>query len=67
MIVILGVLSTGLFFINYPLGFAVLGAFSMTHVLLEFPLNVICIRDLGRLIGRRGLPVNAIPGVLPDR
>jgi hypothetical protein len=49
----LAVGSTGLYFVNYVLGISVLLTLSMLHVMLEFPLNAISIRDLGEKILRR--------------
>ena len=39
--------ATGLYFYDYRIGFMVLLLLSLTHVLLEFPLNSISIRQLG--------------------
>lgn len=39
--------STGLYFYNYALGFSVLLAISLTHIVLEFPLNSVAIQQLG--------------------
>ncbi len=45
--------STGLYFYNYEIGILVLLVVSMMHVLLEFPLNGLSIRQLGAaLVGR---------------
>ncbi len=38
--------STALYFYNYAIGFMVLLLLSLMHILLEFPLNTISIRDL---------------------
>jgi hypothetical protein len=45
--------STALYFYNYQIGILVLLVISMMHVLLEFPLNAISMRDLGRVALRR--------------
>ena len=45
----LSLAATGFYFINYQLGFTVLLVLSLLHVLLEFPLNTVAIRDLGGL------------------
>jgi hypothetical protein len=50
-IVALSLAATGLYFYNYTYGFMVLLLLSLTHVLLEFPLNSIAIRQLGARIG----------------
>src|SRR5215472_11330753 len=47
----LSLVATGLYFYNYAYGFAVLLLLSFLHVLLEFPLNSISIRQLGAAIG----------------
>lgn len=39
--------STGLYFYNYTFGFILLLALSLAHVLLEFPLNALALRQLG--------------------
>ncbi len=46
-IVLLSLGATGLYFYNYTYGFMVLLLLSLIHVLLEFPLNSISIRQLG--------------------
>lgn len=51
-IAVLSLAATGLYFYNYAYGFAVLLLLSLTHVLLEFPLNSISIRQLSATIGR---------------
>jgi hypothetical protein len=43
--------ATALYFYDYRLGFAVLLSLSLTHVLLEFPLNSLSVRQLGALAG----------------
>jgi hypothetical protein len=58
---VLSLAATGLYLYNYVYGFLLLFLLSLTHVLLEFPLNSISIRQLGAAIGgslRR--PVRAI-------
>jgi hypothetical protein len=60
-IAVLSLAATGLYLYNYVYGFLLLFLLSLTHVLLEFPLNSISIRQLGAAIGgslRR--PVRAI-------
>lgn len=39
--------ATAFYFYDYVLGFAVLLSLSLTHVLLEFPLNAVSLRQLG--------------------
>jgi hypothetical protein len=43
--------STGLYFYDYALGFSVLLALSLVHVVLEFPLNALAARQLADAIG----------------
>lgn len=43
--------STALYFYNYAFGFTVLLALSLVHVVLEFPLNSLALRQLGAAIG----------------
>jgi hypothetical protein len=43
--------STALYFYDYALGFTVLLAFSLVHIVLEFPLNSLALRQLGAAIG----------------
>ena len=43
--------STALYFYDYALGFTVLLAFSLAHIVLEFPLNSLALRQLGAAIG----------------
>ena len=62
--------STALYFYDYAYGFTFLLALSLTHILLEFPLNSLALRQLGGAIqdGVRGLArngVTAAPGVRP--
>jgi hypothetical protein len=56
--------STALYFYDIALGFMMVTALSLGHVVLEFPLNSISIRDLGAIVGR-GLrpPAKAAPVV----
>jgi hypothetical protein len=56
--------STALYFYDFVLGFMILTALSLSHVVLEFPLNSISIRDLGAIMGH-GLrhPAKAAPVV----
>jgi hypothetical protein len=51
-IVLLSLSATGLYFYNYTYGFMVLLLLSLIHVLLEFPLNSISLRQLGGALGR---------------
>jgi hypothetical protein len=43
--------STALYFYDYSFGFTVLLAFSLAHIVLEFPLNALALRQLGAAIG----------------
>jgi hypothetical protein len=44
--------STALYFYDYAFGFTVLLALSLVHVVLEFPLNSLAVRQLGAAIGQ---------------
>ena len=50
-IAVLSLAATGLYLYNYVYGFFLLFLLSLMHVLLEFPLNSISIRQLGAAIG----------------
>lgn len=43
--------STALYFYDYALGFTVLLAFSLAHIVLEFPLNGLALRQLAQAVG----------------
>jgi hypothetical protein len=45
----MSVAATAFYFYDYVLGFAVLLSLSLTHVLLEFPLNSVSVRQLGAI------------------
>lgn len=45
--------ATALYFHDYAYGFTVLLALSLAHIVLEFPLNNIALRQLGGEIGKR--------------
>ena len=44
--------STGLYFYDYAFGFTFLLALSLVHILLEFPLNSLALRELGAAAGQ---------------
>jgi hypothetical protein len=44
--------STALYFYDYAYGFSVLLALSLAHIVLEFPLNSLALRQLGEAVGR---------------
>ena len=44
--------STALYFYDYAIGFLTLFIIALAHILLEFPLNSIALRDLGAIGGR---------------
>jgi hypothetical protein len=48
--------STALYLYNYAAGFVVLLAFSLIHVLLEFPLDAVAARQLGEALRKRVQP-----------
>jgi hypothetical protein len=50
------VASTALYFYDYTFGFTVLLALSLVHVVLEFPLNGVALRQLGAAVGRSVAP-----------
>jgi hypothetical protein len=52
LIVVASATSTALYFYDYTFGFTVLLALSLVHVVLEFPLNSLAVRQLGTAIGR---------------
>lgn len=43
--------STALYFYDYAFGFTVLLALSLAHIVLEFPLNGLAVRQLGTAVG----------------
>ena len=43
--------STALYFYDYAFGFTVLLALSLAHIVLEFPLNGLALRQLGAAVG----------------
>jgi len=43
--------STALYFYDYAFGFTVLLAFSLAHIVLEFPFNSLALRQLGAAVG----------------
>lgn len=59
--------STALYFYDYAFGFTFLLALSLVHILLEFPLNSMALRQLGGLAGSSlvqrfaAVPVKAAP------
>ena len=44
--------STALYFYDYAYGFTVLLALALTHILLEFPLNALALRELGASVSK---------------
>ena len=44
--------STALYFYDYAFGFTFLLALSLVHILLEFPLNSMALRELGAAAGQ---------------
>jgi len=51
LVAALSIAATAFYFYDYVLGFALLLSLSLTHVLLEFPLNSVSFRQLGALAG----------------
>ena len=70
-IVVLCCAATGLYIVNFALGFTVLLLLSLMHVLLEFPLNSRSIRELAQLAAGRGRtpmpPLRELPSRIPTR
>jgi hypothetical protein len=52
LIVAASAASTALYFYDYTFGFTVLLALSLVHVVLEFPLNSLALRQLGGAVGQ---------------
>jgi len=52
LIVAASAASTALYFYDYTFGFTVLLALSLVHVVLEFPLNSLALRQLGTAVGQ---------------
>ena len=51
LVAALSIAATAFYFYDYVLRFALLLGLSLTHVLLEFPLNSLSLRQLGALAG----------------
>jgi len=51
LVAALSIAATAFYFYDYVLGFGLLLSLSLTHVLLEFPLNTVSLRQLGALVG----------------
>jgi hypothetical protein len=49
--------STALYFYNYAFGFTILLAFSLAHIVLEFPLDVLALRQLGAAIATGAMKI----------
>src|SRR6187402_3285176 len=58
--------ATALYFYDYAFGFTVLLALSLVHILLEFPLDSLALRQLGGLMGR-GLMQKLAPATAAPR
>lgn len=52
-VIVFSAASTGLYFYDYILGFSVLLGLSLLHVILEFPLNSLALRQLGTIVAQR--------------
>jgi hypothetical protein len=55
LVAALSIGATAFYFYDYVLGFALLLSLSLSHVLLEFPLNSLSIRQLGALAGESAI------------
>jgi hypothetical protein len=53
--------STALYFCDYAYGFSVLLALSLAHIVLEFPLNAVALRQLTAAIRQRAGGADAAP------
>jgi hypothetical protein len=53
LVVVASAASTGLYFYDYILGFSVLLGLSLLHVILEFPLDSLALRQLGAIVAQR--------------
>ena len=60
LVAILSIAATGFCFYNYTLGITVLLVVSLAHVLLEFPLDTIAIRELSGLAFGRSARVRSL-------
>ena len=49
--------STALYFYDYAFGFTVLLAFSLMHIVLEFPLDAMALRQFGAAVGGTAMKV----------
>jgi hypothetical protein len=56
--------STALYFYDYAFGFTFLLALSLVHILLEFPLNSLALRQLGAAAGQSLLRRTAVAGMV---
>ncbi len=54
--------STALYFYDYAFGFTVLLAFSLAHIVLEFPLNALALRQLGIAMGTSAMKIGQRAG-----
>ena len=52
LLVVASAASTALYFYDYAFGFTVLLALSLVHVVLEFPLNSLALRQLSAAVGQ---------------
>jgi hypothetical protein len=59
-VIVLSVASTAFCFYNYALGITVLLLVSLMHVLLEFPLNTIAVRELGGIAFGRPVRMRSV-------
>src|SRR5438105_258308 len=53
LVVVASAASTALYFYDYAFGFTVLLALSLAHIVLEFPLNGLAVRQLGAAVATR--------------
>ena len=53
VIIALYLISIGIYLIDFKTGFLVLSFLSLTHVVLEFPLNAVSVRMIGQSLSKR--------------
>ena len=59
--------ETGLYFYDYAFGFSILLALSLIHVVLEFPLDALAVRQLGGAVRQAVQPKTPARGALVRR
>jgi hypothetical protein len=67
LVCVVSAVSTALYFYDYRDGFGILLAFSLIHVVLEFPLDALAARQLGEAVWQAALPKPATRSGLARR